>query len=101
MDKKEVTDDDLMDLLEDSTKDFDKKLKIEEPTVAEEVKAANEADAASLPKVEIPQPDGSAMNFEDMAKNLEGMDFEKMGFKKEEFEQANSMFKKMMGDFEG
>ena len=34
-----------------------------------------------------------------MAEGMKDMDFEKMGFSKEEFGQANEMFAKMMGDF--
>ena len=33
-----------------------------------------------------------------MAAEMKDMDYEKMGFSKEEFEQANQMFAAMMGD---
>ena len=75
--------DDLDDILNESAKEFDKKL-----TLNEEKKTTEE------PK---PQPHEG---FKQLLEGAEGFDFEKMGFNKEEFEKANELFSNMMKDMD-
>ena len=74
---------DLDEILNESAKEFDKKL-----TLNEEKKVTSSEET---PKVEP----GFKSLLEDVNKNL---DFEKMGFNKEEFEKANELFANMMKD---
>jgi len=73
--------DDLDDILNESAKEFDKKLVIEEK------------------KQEPVHSDSS--NPPNPADLLKDLDFEKLGFNKEEFEKANDIFSNMMKDFNG
>jgi len=74
---------DLDEILNESAKEFDKKL-----TLNEEKKVTSSEET---PKVEP----GFKSLLEDVNKNL---DFEKMGFNKDEFEKANELFANMMKD---
>ena len=76
---------DLDEILNESAKEFDKKL-----TLNEEKKITQE----EVPKGEA----GFKSLLEGMNKDV---DFEKMGFNKEEFEKANEMFANMMKDMGG
>lgn len=75
-----MSEDNLDDILDESAKDFDVKLNLNEEK-----------------KQEAPSDEGFKKMFEDVSSNV---DFEKMGFNKEEFEKANQMFANMMKDMD-
>ena len=80
-----------MAILEESTKEFENKLSV---TQTDEEKKVTEEK-----KTEDAKQDN--FDFQNMAKELSDMDYEKMGFSKEEFEQANAMFAGMMQGMDG
>ena len=98
MSDKQDPEDDLMAMLDDSAKEFESKLKIDEKK--EEVKKVEEK-----PVVEAAEGKGTTddVSMEELMKMANGGQFDptKMGLSEDEMKQANDLFGNMMQEFGG